>query len=68
MGTVEVKHFKNLWETLAHDLNGIPNTNLVPGQLENRWRELKRAYKKCIKVQNKTGQGRKYFEYVEEMN
>lgn len=68
VGTFQIKTLKKLWEILAKELNKILKTNMSPGHCENRWRVLERAYKKYIDNINKTGQGRKYFEYSEDMD
>lgn len=49
-------------------MNKLLHTHLTPGHCENHWRVLERAYKKHIDNQNKTGRGKKYFEFVEEMD
>lgn len=68
VGTAQIKNFKKLWEILAKELNGLLRTNVTAGHVENRWRVLERAYKRYVDNQNKTGQGKKYFEYLEEMD
>lgn len=68
VGTAQIKNLKKLWEILAQELNKLLKTNLSPSNVENRWRVLERAYKRHIDNQNKTGQGKKYFEYMEEMD
>lgn len=67
VGTSQIKNLKKLWEILAQELNKMLSTNVTAGHTENRWRVLERAYKKHVDNQNKTGRGRQYFEYVEEM-
>ncbi|KAJ8934442.1 hypothetical protein NQ318_003837 [Aromia moschata] len=67
VGTAQIKSLKKLWELLAKELNSLLKTNLTASHIENRWRVLERAYKRHVDNQNKTGQGRKYFEYIEEM-
>ncbi|CAH1121462.1 unnamed protein product [Ceutorhynchus assimilis] len=68
VGTSQIKTLKKLWEILALELNKILKTNITPGHCENRWRVLERAYKKHVDTMNKTGQGRKFFEYTDEMD
>lgn len=68
VGTQDIRTLKKLWEILAHELNRLLETNVTASHTENRWRVLERAYKKYVDNQNKTGQGKKYFEYAEEMD
>lgn len=68
LGTLHIKNVKKLWEILSQEINKLLNSNFTPNNCENRWRVLERAYKKYIDNQNKTGQGKKYFAYLEEMD
>lgn len=68
VGTREMKSFKRLWETISTEVTKTLKKIISPSQCENRWRVLERAYKKYLDNQNSTGQSRKYFEYLEEMN
>ncbi|XP_050505708.1 uncharacterized protein LOC126883981 [Diabrotica virgifera virgifera] len=68
VGTFQIKTFKKLWEIMAQEINAVAGTNFSAGHCENRWRVLERAYKKFIDNKNKTGRGKKYFEYEAEMN
>ncbi|KAL1487751.1 hypothetical protein ABEB36_015586 [Hypothenemus hampei] len=62
------KYRPKLWEVMAIEINDILKTNYNSGHVENRWRVVERSYKKFVDNQNKTGRGRKYFEYQEEMD
>ncbi|KAL1492588.1 hypothetical protein ABEB36_010828 [Hypothenemus hampei] len=68
VGTSQLKNYKKLWELLAHILNKKHNLNFTAGQVENRWRVLERNYKKVKDNNNKTGRGRKNFEFEQEMD
>nr|CAI5840288.1 unnamed protein product [Callosobruchus analis] len=49
---------KNLFEHMALKITRINKSNVTPGNCENRWKVLERAYKKYIDYSNKTGRGR----------
>lgn len=68
VGALEIRNFKKLWETIAQELNKLLKTNYSASQCENKWRVLERGYKKFVDNKNKTGRGRKFFEYAEEMD
>jgi hypothetical protein len=57
-----------LWEIIAIELNGILKASFTASHCENKWRVLDRGYKKYCDNKNKTGRGRKYFEFAEEMD
>ncbi|KAL1488248.1 hypothetical protein ABEB36_015203 [Hypothenemus hampei] len=58
VGTADIRNLKKL----------ILQINITAQHTENRWRVLERAYKKHVDNQRKTGQGTKFFEYVNEMD
>ncbi|KAI4456758.1 myb/sant-like dna-binding domain [Holotrichia oblita] len=58
---------KKLWELLAEEISTQTERHFSPQHCENRWRVLNRNYKKYIDNKNKTGSGRRYFEFAEEM-
>lgn len=68
VGSFQIKNMKRLWEVIAGELNNILHHNMSPGNCENRWRVLERNYKKFIDNNNKTGRGRKDFEFSKEMD
>lgn len=65
---ITIKKQKKLWELLAQMLNEEFNLNIAASQVENKWRTLLRAYKVITDNNNKTGRGRRVFEYQEEMD
>lgn len=68
VGTRVIKNLKRLWEVISEELSKILGASVTASQCENKWRVLERAYKKHIDDQNKTGHGRRYFEFREEMD
>lgn len=68
VGTFEIKNFKKLWEVMAAKINDILKSNYSSSHVENRWRVVERSYKRFVDNQTKTGRGKKYFEYQEEMD
>lgn len=68
VGSYEVKNLKKLWEIIANKINEVCKTNFTANHVENRWRVVARSYKKYVDSQNKTGSGRRHFEYREEMD
>lgn len=67
VGTLEVKNQKQLWKLIAKKLRA-EGLDVTEENCHNRWRVVERNYKKYIDNQNATGRGRRYFEYIEEMN
>ncbi|XP_023311450.1 uncharacterized protein LOC108914340 isoform X2 [Anoplophora glabripennis] len=60
---------KQFWEIIANLMNEELPINVTDAQCENRWRVLKRNYKKYVCDNNKkTGRDRKTFEYAEEFD
>ncbi|KAK9712125.1 hypothetical protein QE152_g25080 [Popillia japonica] len=57
-----------MWELIATEINEIPNTKFSAANVENRWRVIERNYKKTVDNNNKSGRGRKNFEYMQEMD
>lgn len=68
VGSFELRNMKKLWERIAHEMNKKFNVTVTPSNCENRWRVVERNYKKYIDNNNKTGRGRKQFEYADEMD
>lgn len=67
VGTMKIRNFKKMWETISHEMKQKHQINVTPGHCENRWRVLERNFKKYVDDSKKTGMGRKHFEYREEM-
>lgn len=57
-----------MWELIAEEFRVTHGIRCTPSNCENRWRVLERNFKKYIDNSNKTGRGRKDFEYADEMN
>lgn len=68
VGTMEIRTLDKLFSIIATELNAMGNTRFTASQCKNKWRVLERAYKKYIEDKNKTGRGRKFFEFSEEMD
>ncbi|KAJ8968847.1 hypothetical protein NQ314_002062 [Rhamnusium bicolor] len=68
VGTLQIRNLKKLWEVIAVEINNIMKINVSATHCENKWRVLDRGYKKYVDNQNKTGRGKKYFEFIEEMD
>ncbi|XP_074026338.1 uncharacterized protein [Leptinotarsa decemlineata] len=66
VGTFDIKNVKMMWQRIADELHNL-NINVTASNCHNRWKVLERNYKKFVDNQNKTGRGRKYFEYQVEM-
>ncbi|CAH1113894.1 unnamed protein product [Psylliodes chrysocephalus] len=66
VGTFEIKNQKMLWEKFSEELRKLGLRGTANNCL-NRWRVFERNYKKFVDNQNKTGRGRKHFEYKAEM-
>lgn len=56
-----------MWEVISVEINKIHSTSFNASHCENRWRVIERNYKKFVDETNKTGRGRKLFEYTVEM-
>ncbi|CAH1183030.1 unnamed protein product [Ceutorhynchus assimilis] len=67
VGTFQIKNIKMLWEKIANELAKL-HIIVTPNNCLNRWKVLERNFKKFVDNQNKTGRGRKYFEYEAEMS
>ncbi|CAH1954221.1 unnamed protein product [Acanthoscelides obtectus] len=68
LGSYEVKNMKKLWEIIAHDLSTEYKITIPANKCENKFKVLERNYKKVIENNNKTGRGRKLFEYEQDMD
>ncbi|XP_050505171.1 uncharacterized protein LOC126883571 [Diabrotica virgifera virgifera] len=67
VGKLEMKSLKKMWQVIASKFISM-GLNYSALNCENRFKVLERNYKKFIDNQNKTGRGRRVFEYFEEMN
>lgn len=56
-----------MWVKIASDLRKKLNVNVTDANCINRWKVIERNYKKFVENEKSTGRGRKYFEYVHEM-
>lgn len=67
VGTLQIKNQKKLWQFIADQLG-----NYIPGitaeNCHNRSKVVDRNYKKYTENKTATGRGRRYFEYVDEMD
>ncbi|KAI4454189.1 myb/sant-like dna-binding domain [Holotrichia oblita] len=68
VGTLELRSLKKMWELIATEINKIANSKFFATNVENRWRVSERNYKKTVENNNKSGRGRKNFEYMQEMD
>ncbi|KAL1492576.1 hypothetical protein ABEB36_010816 [Hypothenemus hampei] len=68
VGSLQIKSLKKMYEEISKELRLKTKKNISPGHCENRWKVLERAYKKYILNNNKTGSGRKDFEYADVMS
>lgn len=68
VGGMEMKSLKKMWEVIAAHIQAKYHLKYSPQHCENRWRVLERNYKKYIENNSKTGRGRKYFEFANEMD
>ncbi|XP_072388524.1 uncharacterized protein [Diabrotica undecimpunctata] len=67
VGTLEMKSLKKMWQVISSEFTSM-GLNYSGLNCENRFKVLERNYKKFVDNQNKTGRGRRVFEYFEEMN
>lgn len=67
VGTLEIKTLKQMWMKIALELRKKQNIVVTDANCLNRWKVMERNYKKYIENENSTGRGRKYFEYIQEM-
>ncbi|XP_074038224.1 uncharacterized protein [Leptinotarsa decemlineata] len=68
VGGMEIRNLKKMWEIIANYIYHKYKLKYSAGNCENRWRVLERNYKKYIENNSKTGRGRRYFEFAEEMD
>jgi hypothetical protein len=68
VGTLQLRNIKKLFELIAKEINIMCKSNVTASHSHARWRVLERGYKKYVDNKTKTGIGRKYFEYAEEMD
>lgn len=68
VGSLKIKNIKKMFEEIAKELRYKTKQNITTSHCENRWKHLERMYKKYIDNNNKTGRGRKDFEYSEIMD
>ncbi|KAJ8911900.1 hypothetical protein NQ315_012314 [Exocentrus adspersus] len=67
VGTLAIPNLKKMWQIIANGIAQLLNMTFTPAQVKNRWRVVERNYKKYIDNNNKTGRGRKHFDYAKEM-
>lgn len=68
VGSLQIRNLKKLYEIIAAEMTNILKIKVLPSYCENRWKVLERSYKKFVDTNKKTGQGRRDFEFSEEMN
>lgn len=61
-----MRNLKAMWGVIAMELSTLDPT-ITAKHCENRFRVLERNFKKFVDGQNKTGRGRKHFEFEQEM-
>lgn len=67
VGTFKIKSLKKMFDEIGKEMEQLTGLNISGFNCENRWKVLERNYKKFVDNSNKTGRGRKVFEYSEEM-
>lgn len=68
VGTMKIRSLKQMWAIISDEMSQTYKMKINPNNCENRWRVLERNYKKYAENKNSTGQGKKYFEFSEEMD
>ncbi|KAL1501955.1 hypothetical protein ABEB36_007178 [Hypothenemus hampei] len=68
VGTFKIRTLKKMFEQISKELQVTLKQKVSCNNCENRWKHLARSYKKYKENMNKTGRGRKDFEYAIEMN
>lgn len=68
VGSLEIRTLDKLFEIIATELNELVNGNFSSSQCRNKWRVLVRAYKKYKDNNSKTGRGRHFFEFSDELD
>lgn len=68
VGSLRMRNLKRMFDEIAKELRHKTKQNITAANCENRWKHLERTYKKFIDNNNKTGRGRKDFEYAEIMD
>ncbi|KAL1496999.1 hypothetical protein ABEB36_008032 [Hypothenemus hampei] len=68
VGSFKIRTLKKMFEEIACQLELTLKQKITASNCENRWKHLERTYKKYVENNNKTGRGRKDFEYATEMN
>lgn len=63
----KIRSFKVLYEMIANTLNIEFGLKLTGAQVNNKFQCLVRSYKAIVDNNKKTGRGRKFFEFEEEM-
>lgn len=57
-----------MWEDLARQVNEeFPGSAFTPGQIENKWRTMERAWRRVKTASRQTGNGRQTCEYEREL-
>ncbi|CAH1114779.1 unnamed protein product [Psylliodes chrysocephalus] len=63
-----LKNMKVLWEVVARDISNKYRVTVMPHKCENKFKVLERNYKKTKDNNNKTGRGRRTFEFEREFD
>nr|CAI5845430.1 unnamed protein product [Callosobruchus analis] len=58
---------KKLWERVAHELSNKYGPTILPSKCEKHFKVLERNYKKTKDNNNKSGRGRRQFEFETEV-
>lgn len=64
----KLRSFKILYEMIAEILNTEFGSKITGSQVNNKFQTLVRSYKAVVDNNKKTGRGRKYFEFEEQMD
>lgn len=67
VGLYEMRNLKMMFDKISNVMRDDYNLEYSSANCSNRWKVLERRYKDFIDDQKKTGRGKKYFEYLDEM-
>ncbi|XP_071051763.1 uncharacterized protein [Onthophagus taurus] len=67
VGTEEIKNIKELWKKVSEKVREGTNSRMNEQHCQNRWKVVERTYKKYIDNERSPGRGKKYYDYIEEM-
>ncbi|KAJ8916399.1 hypothetical protein NQ315_014609 [Exocentrus adspersus] len=68
LGTTEVRSMKKMFQHIARDMSNIYKVTISADKVENKWKVLERTYKKVNDNNNKTGRGRKIFDFEDDFD